>query len=185
VILLVPSMVIAESPLRNRPRRGGRWLPRLFLALLGLFAVALAAPAAAQEKFVKIGNLTDYNFGTITNLSADRTLASSICIYSAKATPGYNVTAIGDGAGGAFTLAGGGGTLAYEVQWNSLPNMASGTTLRPNVTLTGLLTTALQANCNNGPPSSASLIVLLRATALQAAPSGTFSGVLTIVIGSE
>ncbi|URD60179.1 hypothetical protein M8312_10310 [Sphingomonas sp. KRR8] len=171
--------------MRNRQKRGGRWLPRFFLALLGLLVVGLPTPAAAQEKFVKIGNLTDYNFGTITNLSADRTLASSICVYSAKTTPGYNVTASGNGAGGAFTLAGGGGTLAYEVQWNQAPNMASGTTLRPNVPLTGLLTTAIQANCNNGPPSSASLIVVLRAAALQAAPSGTFSGVLTIIIGSE
>ena len=173
------------SPERNRPRRGGRWLPRLFLALLGLLAIALPTPAEAQEKFVKIGNLTDYNFGTITNLSADRILASSICVYSAKTTPGYNVTAIGNGAGGAFTLAGGGGALAYEVQWNRLPNQATGTTLRPNIAQTGLITQAGQANCNSGPPSSASLIVVLRAAALQAAPSGTFNGVLTIIIGSE
>lgn len=178
-------MVDASSPERNRPKRGGRWLPRFFLALPGLLLAALPAPAAAQEKFVKIGNLTDYNFGTVTNLSADRSLASSICVYSAKTTPGYNVTASGSGAGGAFTLAGGGGVLAYEVQWNMLPNMTSGTTLRPNVTLTGLLTTAIQANCNSGPPSSASLIVMLRATALQAAPSGTFGGTLTIIVGVE
>jgi len=178
-------MALIMSPERNRPWRGGRWLPRPFLALLALAAVALPAPTLAQEKFVKIGNLTDYNFGTITNLSADRTLASSICVYSAKATPGYNVTAIGSGAAGAFALGGGGGTLGYEVQWNRLPNMATGTTLRPNVTQTGLITQAGQANCNSGPPSSASLIVVLRAAALQAAPSGTFNGVLTIIIGSE
>lgn len=178
-------MAQLPSPLRNRQQRGGRWLPRFFLALLALLVVALPTPAAAQEKFVKIGNLTDYNFGTITNLSTDRSLASSFCVYSAKTTPGYNVTASGSGAGGAFTMAGGGGTLAYEVQWNMLPNMASGTTLRPNVTLGGLLTTAIQANCNNGPPTSASMIVILRTAALQAAPSGSFSGVLTIIIGSE
>lgn len=178
-------MARVMTPQRNLEKRGGRWLPRFLFALLGLLVVALPTPAAAQEKFVKIGNLTDFTFGTITNLSADRSLASSICVYSAKATPGYNVTASGSGAGGAFTLAGTGGSLAYEVQWNALPNMASGTTLRPNVTLTGLLTTALQANCNSGPPSSASLIVMLRATALQAAPSGSFSGVLTIIVGVE
>ena len=173
------------SPTRNRQERGGRWLPRFFLALLGLLLIALPAPAAAQEKFVRIGNLTDYNFGTITNLSVDRTLASSICVYSAKTTPGYNVTASGSGTGGAFTLAGGGGTLAYEVQWNVLPNMGSGTTLRPNITLTGLLTAAVQSNCQNGPPSSASLIIVLRSAALQAAPSASFSGVLTIIVGVE
>jgi hypothetical protein len=178
-------MALNHSPWRNRQKRGGRWLPRFFFALLGLLVVALPTPAAAQEKFVKIGNLTDYNFGTITNLSVDRTMASSICVYSAKATPGYSVRAIGSGAGGAFTLAGAGGTLAYEPQWSQVPNASSGTMLQPNVTLGGLLTFATQANCNNGPPSSASLIVVLRAAALQAAPSGAFVGTLTIIIGSE
>lgn len=172
--------------MRNPDGRGGPRLPRPLLPLLALAAALLApGPALAQEKFVKIGNLTDFNFGLVTNLSADRSLARDVCVYSAKATPGYNIRASGSGAGGAFTLAGGGGTLAYEVQWAAQPGRATGTALQPNVTLTGLLTSAQQANCNSGPPSSASLIVLLRAAALQAAPSGTFSGTLTLIVGSE
>jgi hypothetical protein len=171
--------------LRNPAARGGQWLPRILPLLLGLWLALLPSPAAAQEKFVKIGNLTDYNFGTVTNLTADRSLASDICVYSAKATPGYAIRAIGSGAGGAFILAGGGGTLAYEVQWAQSPGKTVGTKLSPNVTLGGLLTNAVQANCNNGPPSSASLIIMLRAAALQAAPSGAFSGTLTLIVSSE
>ena len=160
--------------------------PRLLLLLLaGAWAAALPAPAAAQEKFVKIGNLTDFNFGLVTNLSADRSLASSICVYSAKSTPGYNVRASGSGAGGAFTLAGPGANLGYEVQWSARPGQSTGTTLSPNVVLSGLVTTAGQANCNSGPPSSASLIVLLRAASLQAALSGSYTGILTVIVGSE
>jgi spore coat protein U-like protein len=160
--------------------------PRLAsLLLAGAGAAALSAPAAAQEKFVKIGNLTDFNFGLVTNLSADRSLASSICVYSAKATPGYNVRASGSGAGAAFTLAGPGSTLGYEVQWSARPGQATGTRLTPNVVLSGLVTTAGQVNCNSGPPTSASLIVLLRAASLQAALSGSYTGTLTVIVGSE
>jgi len=172
--------------MRNPVKRGGPWSSRsLLLLLAGASLAALPAPAAAQEKFVKIGNLTDFNFGLITNLSADRALASSICVYSAKTTPGYNVRASGSGVNGAFSLAGAGSTLGYEVQWSARPGQSSGTILQPDVVLSGLITTSAQANCNSGPPSSASLVVMLRATSLQAALSGSYSGTLTVIIGSE
>jgi hypothetical protein len=179
-------MASLRCPKRNPAFRGGGKLPRsVLLLLVGAWVAALPAPAAAQEKFVKIGNLSDFNFGLVTNLSADRVLASSICVYSAKATPGYNVRASGSGEGRAFTLAGPGSTLGYEVQWSAQPGQTTGTRLSPNVVLSGLVTTATQANCNSGPPSSASLIVLLRATSLQAALSGSYTGTLTVIIGSE
>jgi len=177
--------VVAQflTPMRDRQRRGGSRLPRLFLALLA--AACVPTQARAQERFANIGNLVDYNFGQIINLSADQSIARDVCVYSAKTTPGYNVRATGSGAGGAFTLGGGGGTLGYEVQWAAQAGRATGTILRPNVALTGLLTSATQQNCINGPPASASLIVMLRATSLQAALSGTYSGTLTLIVGVE
>jgi hypothetical protein len=150
-----------------------------------LLAAVAPTQAYAQEKFVNIGGLSDYDFGQITNLSADQSISRDICVYSAKTTPGYNVRASGSGAGGAFTLAGGGGTLGYEVQWAAQAGKASGTILQPNVVLTGLRTNATQQNCVNGPTSSASLIVMLRATSLQAALSGAYSGTLTVIVGVE
>ncbi|MCW3797710.1 hypothetical protein OMW55_07825 [Sphingomonas sp. BN140010] len=176
-------MALERSPVRNRQRRGGSRLPRLLLALAA--AGLTPAPAAAQEKFIKIGNLVDYNFGLITNLSANQSMARDICVYSAKATPGYNVRASGSGAGGAFTLTGAGSTLGYEVQWAALPGRTTGTILQPNVTLSGLTTNATQANCSSGPLASASLIVMLRATSLQAALSGTYTGTLTVIVSAE
>jgi len=168
---------------RDRQGRGGSRLPRPFLALL--LAAFAPTQAHAQERFVNIGNLADYDFGQITNLSADQLLARDLCVYSAKTTPGYSVRASGSGTGGAFTLAGGGSTLGYEVQWSALAGRTTGTILQPNVVLSGLRTSAIQQNCNNGPTASASLIVVLRATSLQTALSGTYSGTLTIIVGAE
>lgn len=161
-------------------------ITRWALFALGLFLfLSWPESAQAQEKFVKVSNLADYNFGLVNNLAVDRVIANSLCVYSAKATPGYNVIASGSGSGGAFSLQGIGGSLAYEAQWSASPNAISGITLTPNVPLTGLITSAQQANCNSGPPSTASLIIILRAIALQSAPSGSFSGSLTVIVGSE
>ena len=169
--------------MRNHQRRGGSWLSRLFPALLA--AAVVPGPAPAQEKFANVGNLVDYSFGQITNLSADQSIARDVCVYSAKTTPGYNVRASGSGAGGAFTLSATGSTLGYEVQWAPQPGRANGTILYPNAVLSGLVTGATQQNCNNGPTASASLVVMLRATSLQAALSGSYSGTLTIIVGAE
>jgi hypothetical protein len=146
--------------------------------------IALApglAQAAPTDK-VKIDNLVDVNFGTITNLAIDHAINQSICVYSTAASGGYSVTATGGGSGGAFTLATGGGTLPFEVQWASSANQTTGTTLQSGVTLTGQTSNATQQKCNNGPPASASLIIILRATALGSAPGGTFSGTLALMI---
>jgi hypothetical protein len=177
-------MASSGLPKRNPHQRVSRRLGRLPLLLLGA-GLVFATPAGAQERFVKIGNLTDYDFGLIANFSADRSLARDICVYSAKSTPGYNVRAIGGGAGGAFTLAGAGSTLNYAVQWSPQPGRSTGTTLLPNVLVTGFVTNATQANCSSGPLASASLIVLIRANSLQAAFSGSYSGVLTVIVGAE
>jgi hypothetical protein len=176
-------MASLGSPQRNPHQRDGRRLGRLLL-LLGV-SLLFAVPAGAQEKFVKVGNLTDFDFGLIANFAADRSLARDICVYSAKSTPGYSVRAIGSGAGGAFTLNGVGSTLIYDVQWSPQAGRSVGTTLQPNVLVSGFVTAATQANCSSGPPSSASLIVLIRATSLQAALSGSYSGVLTVILGAE
>lgn len=174
------------TPWTRVRERGGK-LPfrSLLVGAAALAALLLPAEARAQEKFVKIGNLTDYNFGLVTNLSADNRMAKDICVFSAKTTPGYNVRASGSGAGGAFTLAGGGGLLAYEVQWGERAGRTTGPNLAPNVTTSGFVTNATQAQCNSGPPSSASLIVVLRAAALQAALSGAYTGTLTVIVGAE
>jgi len=156
----------------------GRLIVRL-PALLAAAAALCPAPAAAQK--ARIQDLSDVNFGTLTNLAADASLNQSICVFSQSNI--YNVRASGSGTGGAFTLSSGANTLAYEVQWSALPGRTTGTMLTANTALTGQTSSAQQQGCNSGP--SASLIVVLRSAALSSATTGSYTGTLTLVVAPE
>jgi hypothetical protein len=95
------------------------------------------------------------------------------------------VTATGTGPGGAFQLSSGALALPFEVQWSSSSGQSSGVQLSPNVPLTGQTSTATQQTCNSGPATSASLIVVLRSTALSSATAGTYNGAVTLLVGPE
>jgi spore coat protein U-like protein len=165
----------AKSIDRERP---GRLMMRL-AALLAANATLCASPATAQR--AQISDLSDVNFGIVTNLAADASRTQDICVYSQ--TDVYNVRAFGDGDSGAFTLSSGANTLAYEVQWNSSAGRTVGTTLTANTTLTGQPSSARQRSCNQGP--SASLIIVLRSAALSSATAGSYTGTLTLVVAPE
>lgn len=142
-------------------------------------------PASAQSNNVRITQLSDVAFGSIGNLGVDAFQTQSVCVYAQTATRGYQVTATGSAAGSAFALSSGASQLAYEVQWSPSPGQSSGIQLSPSITLTGLTSSATQQTCNSGPPTSASLIVVLRSTALSSAGAGSYSGTLTLLIGPE
>ena len=144
-----------------------------------------SGPAAAASNKVRISNLTDLAFGTITNVGANAAQSESLCLYADTNSNGYNITATGSGGGGAFLLSSGLRTLAYEVQWSSSSGQSSGTQLTANVPLTGQTSAAVQQTCNNGPATTASLIVVLRSAALSGATAGSYSGTLTLVVGPE
>ena len=159
-----------------------------FSRVLGLcLAAALSAspaPAAAADK-VRLTNLSDLVFGTVTNLAIDAVRAENVCIYSTSRTNGYHVIASGNGPGGAFELSSGSDTLAFDVAWSSTSGQSSGSLLTPNVPLTGQVSSATQQTCNSGPATSASLVVILRSAALSSATAGTYNGTLTLVVGPE
>jgi hypothetical protein len=133
---------------------------------------------------VRITALSDVGFATIANLTSDAVKAQSICLYSSSPTNGYRVTASGT-SGGPFILSSGTNTLAYEVQWNASTGQTSGTQLSANVATGGFISNATQNSCNNGPATTASLIVVLRSSALSTATAGTYTGTLTLLIGPE
>ena len=156
------------------------------LVLIGTSAMMLtASPALAASSKVRITKLSDVAFGSIANLGVDSSQSQSVCLYSDTNTSGYNITATGAGPGGAFQLSSGPIALTYEVQWNSSSGQSSGIQLSPNVPLTGQTSTATQQTCNNGPPTSASLIILFRSGVLSSARAGSYSGTLTLVVGPE
>lgn len=159
--------------------KGTAWFAFLFGALLA------GQPAEAASNKVRITSLSDVAFGTIANLSVDGIRSQDLCLFADTATNGYNITATGTGPGGAFQLSAGPGSMPYEVQWSSTSGQSAGTQLSPNVPLTGQASTATHQVCANGPATSASLIIVLRANALSSATAGTYNGNLTLVVGAE
>lgn len=153
--------------------------------LLVAIAITLSATAPASAQQVRITKLSNASFGTISSFGADKTKSQNVCVYSSNLDGGYNVTATGSGSGGAFTLSGSGAALAYEVQWSDASGQSSGTSLSPGVTFPGLASSATSTNCKTGPSTSASLIVLIRASEASSASAASYSGTLTLMVGPE
>jgi hypothetical protein len=156
-----------------------------FVAAGALASLLATTPAGAASNKVRVTNLSDVVFGTIANLSIDATRSQNVCLYADTASSGYNVTATGTGPGGAFQLSSGPSVLSYEVQWSSSSGRDSGVQLTPNTPLTGQASSAAHQTCNNGPATSASLLIMLRSTALSSATAGSYTGTLTLIVGAE
>jgi hypothetical protein len=150
------------------------------LLLLAAAVLATGTPARGQQ--VRIRQFNDFVFGTLGSAPVDTSLADSICIYSTAVGGRYTVTARGSGNNGAFTLASGSSTLPYEVQWASAANQSSGSALSPNVAFATTTTNQTNANCNQPASLTASLIVMLRASAEQSVQAGSYSGTLTLLV---
>lgn len=145
------------------------------LALIGL------GPAPGHAQQVRITGLTDVAFGTISNFASDLTSSQNVCAHSTAAGNRYSVTASGSGAGGSFDLQSGGGTLAYEVQWAGATGQTVGTNLVANVAQGGFSGVGSNSVCKNGT-MTASLITILRSTAVSAATADAYTGTLTLIL---
>ena len=187
------SIAAARRPAPSRAAAPGAarltWRVVRLGACLGratcMLAAVMAAPATAASNNVRISNLGDVAFGTLVDFGADAVSSQSVCVFAHTDTGGYRITASGSSSDGSFVLGSGPNLLDYEVQWSQSPGQSSGTQLSPNVTLTGMVSSATQQSCNNGPASSASLIVILRSPALSNAAAGSYSGTLTLLVGPE
>jgi hypothetical protein len=158
--------------------------PRVVLPI-ALFLAAAVYPVPAFAQKVRITNLSDVNFGLLTNLQSDALRSQNICIFSNSAGNRYSIAATGSGSGSSFTLSNGSDALAYEVEWADQSGQTTGTSLAPNVAATGRVSSATHQSCNAGPPTSASLIVILRSSALTQAREGNYSGSLTLLVAAE
>lgn len=167
--------------LARRPFAG---FPRLALAA-GLLVAALSGPEPALAQKVRITKLSDVDFGQISNLQADARRAQNVCLFSNSMGGRYSITATGSGSGSSFTLTNGANSLAYEVEWSDQSGQTSGASLSPAVASTGRVSAATHQTCTSGPTTSASLIVILRSSALTQAREGNYSGSLTLVVAAE
>ena len=164
---------------------GAKFLRGIVLTVAAVGAATLipgTAFAQASDR-VRLTGLSDVNFGTITAVEFDASVAQSVCLYSR--TGRYGISAIGSGSSGAFSLSGGATSLPYAVEWSQTAGSQSGAVLQPNTALTGLLATATHQTCQSGPTASASLIVRLKGLDLSAAQMGAYNGTLTLIVAVE
>jgi hypothetical protein len=153
------------------------------LLTCALTMASFLSPVAASAQVGRISALSDVSFGTVST-AADVSRAQTVCAFSSNLGR-YTVTATGSGSGGAFTLANGPAALPYEVQWSQASGATTGTNLTAGVPLSGQTSDATGVTCLLGLLSSGSLIVLLRATALQSAAAGDYSGTLSILLSPQ
>ena len=106
-----------------------------------------------------------------------------LCVWTT--TGGYNVTATGSGAAGAFTLASGLNTLAYTVQWADVAGAVSGSAVTSGVALIGQTAAATTTDCNGGVSLDATVLVDIAEAALAGAADGAYTGTLTLVVAPE
>lgn len=183
------TFALNASGRRAKPRRraAGRAsiAGRIALSVCACAYPLMVSPAHSASNKVRISGLGNVAFGTLANISTDAVSSQSLCLFADTVASRYTVTAIGNGPGGAFALTSGLASLPFEVQWSSTPGQGSGVQLSPNMPLSGQTSSATQQSCNNGPATSASLIVLLRSSALASATAGAYSGTLTLVVAAQ
>lgn len=154
---------------------------------LGTTSTGTVDISVTKTKLAQISAMTDMTLASYTLGAGDQALFSTACVYSSSAGGAYYVTATGSGASNAFTLADGSNTIAYTVVWNSGGVGALGTT---GATLTTAVQTAALSNAatdsatcaGTSPGPTAQVNVNIAGTVLDAAPAGTYTGTLTIVV---
>lgn len=180
-------MAFIATAARSIRRRGGRLPLRPLLNGVCVLCVSLgalyAAPASAQK--ANISGLSDLTFTSVNFSGVNSSMSEDICVYSSTSPENYQITATGSGTGGSFTLASGSDTLAYQVAWNSSPGQTNGTPLSANAPSTTQSSSAAQKTCNSGPATSASLIVTIPYSAVDAATAGNYSGTLNLTVIPE
>lgn len=147
---------------------------------LGVTSTGTADMTVTVDELMLITGMASLNFGTWTG-SGDLTQNENVCIYTNQATGLYTVTASGSGAASAFTLTDGGNTLAYTVYFNDVSGIVGEVQLNTTVannTQTGANTAS--QTCGGG--NNANYRVNIASAALAAAPSGIYTGTLTIVV---
>lgn len=151
---------------------------------LGSTSTGSVAVTATIPGEVKISNLSDVDFGSITDLTSDATAQDdSVCVYNNSGSS-YKLTVSSlNNDGSNFRLKNGTNFMNYNVDWfedvsgggiqHSLSH-ASQTTVG-NAHQTSI-------SCNSGASNNASMYLTIPAAQFDGAPAGAYSDTLTIEV---
>ncbi len=135
-----------------------------------------------------ITGIDDINFGTYDGVAASLTRNESFCIYSNfnsgsyALRPSTTTTLMGDPNSFAVVSAGS-DRLRYTVRVDGPNDASAGALVNNNQQVSGLntnQTTPYSTNCNN--VDNAAIFLEFSGSDLQAAPPGTYSGVITLMV---
>lgn len=154
---------------------------------LGATSTGSADISVTKATVAQITGLSDMAIASYILGDGNQALFTTACVYTSTVGGSYTVKATGSGAASAFTVANGPTTIPYTVVWNSGGVGALGTTgaaLITNVTSATLTNAATDsATCAGTTPGpTAQLNVNFLGTLLDAAPAGTYTGTVTLLI---
>lgn len=174
---------------------------RLAMAAATLLATAGTATAATQgtlgtgsstgsmdlsvtiSESLRITGLADAALGTYGG-TGDLTQDTDVCVYTNDSTGDYQITADNLANSGNFEITNANSdALAYTVAWNDATGTTGQAALTANVALaaqTGADTAS--DDCSTGASMTSNIEVTFAEAALQAAPSGAYTGTLTLVV---
>lgn len=138
-----------------------------------------AAINAQVPSLVLISSLDDVDLGVWDGQSA-MAGADPNCVWST--TGGYNITGIGSGTNGAFTITNGNDELTYTATWEDSSNKKA-KKLKVNKALTGRLTDADTQDCNG--TTNATIAIDINKGRLNSANAGLYTGTLTLIVAVE
>lgn len=132
------------------------------------------------DALVQISDLNDISLGTFDG-TTDLSGSDNVCVYSNNG--GFNITATGSGTSSAFTLAGGGTTVPYAVEWANSSGASSGTEMFAGRPLNGQTAKFAGADCGGG--TNTTVLVSVSQADLSSAPSDAYAGVLTLLVAPQ
>lgn len=137
------------------------------------------------QDLVRISGLSDILLGFDATVAGDVVGSSTACIYRNGAGT-YSVEATGDGAADAFILANGVNTLPYSVSWDDEVSGANAAGVTSGTVLTAQSGANTQADdCSVGGGANAFVEITVDRNDVVAAPIGTYTGTLTLLVTPE
>ncbi len=157
----------------------------LICSLLTACVLTCMPTLSARAATLIITDLEDIDLGEVLPTATRVRQQIRFCVNATPAGP-YQLTGIGSGANGAFTLSNGSGPvgqIGYDVYVSDHGNRLD-TQLAPNVPVGGLTARSPQADGRCMPPP-VFLNVVIDTNDLSRAPGGVYQGLLQLTVAPE
>jgi hypothetical protein len=152
---------------------------KIWFVLIAIVELALPNEVLAQQ--VSVGGLSDVSFGSVSYTASDLTNNQNVCVYASNLlAPSYQIYVLGSGNASELTLSSGSKKIPYEVQWSSAPSQTSGTNMDPNDQKS--FSISIAKNCLLPSFKQSTLTIIIRASSINSADGGTYSGTLTLIV---